>query len=74
MLTKQAAQALVSRNSERPYIIGNKYQYMTSKLYKHVADHPGTILYRNEDIILVIFKRSPPLLNAHDSIVPHNLT
>ena len=56
MLSKQSSQSLVSRNSERPYVIGNKHHYLTSKLYKHVADHPGTILYRNKEIMLVIFK------------------
>lgn len=56
MSSKQLAQALPSRNSTVPYVIGKDYQYLSSKMFKHVAEYPGTVIYKNPDIMLVLFK------------------
>jgi len=58
MSAKQIQQALTSLNTEIPYVIGEDYRIVaeTSKMGCVHAEDNGTVIYKNEDIMIVQYE------------------
>ena len=60
MASKQIVQSLTHLNCERPYVIGDKWYYLTNstQLFREQAKEEGSIVFVNNDIMIIIFKSS----------------
>lgn len=57
MAAKQLPQVLTHPNNERPYVIGKNWDYLTetTKYFRRNAEHPGSVVYENDDLMIVVF-------------------
>lgn len=58
MSSKQLGQTITSTNCQIPKVVGKNYTYLsdTSRMFQQIAPLPGTIVFTNQDIMIVIFQ------------------
>ncbi len=69
MAAKQLSQAITNPSCEVPKVIGENYSYLSnsSNLFKLVSQYPGTIVYLNEEIMIVLYETQyGPLIDTFD--------
>lgn len=62
MASKQLIQSLTSTNCEVPYILGNDWQHLVdnSRLFRYQAEYDGQIIYKNDQILIIVQNSSDP--------------
>ena len=57
MASRQLAQTTTHLNCERPYVLGENWYHLTNstRLYRYQAKENGKIVYKNNDIMIVVF-------------------
>ena len=63
MSSKQLSQTLTHFNCKRPYVIGKEWSYLTSttRLFRLQAPYDGSILYSNNEIMIILYDESQEL-------------
>lgn len=63
MSSKQLSQTLTHFNCKRPYVIGKEWPYLTNttRLFRLQAPYDGTIVYSNNEIMIILYDESQEL-------------
>lgn len=63
MASKQISQTVTHLNCKRPYVIGSDWSYLTSttRLFRFQAPSDGTVLYSNNEIIIIVLDETRDL-------------
>lgn len=63
MASKQLGQTITHLNCKRPLTIGSNWHYLTNttRMYRLQSSQPGTVLYSNEDMMIILYDETQEL-------------